>query len=292
MKVLILGINGMLGHKLFQVFGNRFETFGTCRGQAHKYFSGLPSQKSLIFENVDVKDEQKVRAVLEDLRPDVVVNAIGIIKQLPTSNDVVTTLSVNSIFPHRLSSICDDLGVRVITFSTDCVFKGDKGNYSENDTPDALDLYGQSKHWGELDSGRHLTIRSSIIGHELGRPHSLVDWFLSNRGGKVKGFKKAIYTGFPTIVFAGIIGDLVENPEASGIVHISSDPISKYDLLELINLEYEAGITIEPDEEFKIDRSLDSSRFRETNEFSPDPWPEMIAAMHSDSINYKIKGNS
>ncbi|QYO66184.1 dTDP-4-dehydrorhamnose reductase family protein [Leptolyngbya sp. 7M] len=292
MKVLILGINGMLGHKLFQVFGNRFETFGTCRGKAHNYFSGFPSRGSLIFENVDVKDEQKVRAVIEDVRPDVVVNAIGIIKQIPTSRDIVTTLSVNSIFPHRLESLCDDLGIKVITFSTDCVFKGDKGNYSETDIPDALDLYGQSKHWGELDSKRHLTVRSSIIGHELGHPHSLVDWFLSNRGGKVKGFKNAIYTGFPTIIFADIIGNLVESPEISGIVHISSDPISKFDLLEIINQEYDAGITIEPDEEFKIDRSLDSTRFRETNEFAPEPWPDMIATMHSDSGVYKKIGHS
>src|SRR6185369_13391469 len=166
-------------------------------------------------------------------------------------------------------------------------FRGDRGNYSEEDIPDAVDLYGKSKNLGEVTSENCLTLRTSIIGHELGSAHSLVDWFLSNRGSKVKGYANAIYSGFPTVVFASIINNLIHaHPALSGLYQVSSDAISKYDLLTLINEAYDARITIERDDDFRIDRSLDSTRFRNETGFEPRDWKSMVDTMAADAKIY------
>jgi dTDP-4-dehydrorhamnose reductase len=240
-----------------------------------------------IISSVSIEDHAVVRESIEIVRPDVVINAVGIIKQLPDSKNVITTLTVNSIFPHRLAELSAEFGFRLITLSTDCVFSGSQGNYSEDDTPDATDLYGKSKNLGEVTAENCLTLRTSIIGHELGTSHSLVDWFLSNRGGKVNGYANAIYSGFPTVVFAGIIDNLIRHQrELFGLYHVSSDPIGKYDLLRLIDERYGSHIEIERFEDFRIDRSLDSTRFRNETGFSPLSWPEMIDLMAADAQIY------
>ncbi|MEO8573819.1 MAG: SDR family oxidoreductase [Pyrinomonadaceae bacterium] len=287
MRVLVFGAGGMIGHKLMQVLGRDHEVFGTLRADSAQsvpdsIFDGLG-----LVTGVSVEDLDSIRRALVEAKPDVVVNAIGIIKQLPDSKNVINTLTVNSIFPHRLAELSEELGFRLITISTDCVFSGVRGNYSESDIPDAVDLYGKSKNLGEPAGSNCLALRTSIIGHELGSAYSLVDWFLSNRGGKVKGFANAIYSGFPTFVFAGIIDNLIRNyRQLSGLYHVSSDPISKYDLLRLVNEKYGAGIEIERDEDFKIDRSLDSTKFRTETGFSPASWEEMIASMAEDAKVY------
>lgn len=278
----------LLGHKLVEVLSESFETWATTRGT----FATLPSPEKLlpgrIIENVEVTDTASVRKALEAVKPDVVINAVGVIKQLPSSKDVTTSLLVNSIFPQRLASLSAEFGYRLFTVSTDCVFDGSKGFYSEADVPDAKDLYGQSKRWGEIVEGNCLTLRTSIIGHELGTAHSLVDWFLSNRDGKVNGFTRAIYSGFPTLVFAHIIRDLIiKHPELNGLYNVSSEPINKFDLLNLIEREYKANVTITPCEELEIDRSLDSTKFRSETGFQPLSWPEMVRLMHADNLeNY------
>jgi dTDP-4-dehydrorhamnose reductase len=245
------------------------------------------AREDRIVVNVAVDDLDSIRKAIETVKPDVVMNAVGIIKQLPDSKNVITTLTVNSIFPHRLAELGKEFGFRLITISTDCVFSGSRGNYSEDDIPDATDLYGKSKNLGEVIDDNCLTLRTSIIGHELGSSHSLIDWFLSNRGGKVKGFANAIYSGFPTIVFAAIIDNLIRNyPKLTGLYHVSSDPINKYDLLRLVNEAYSANVTIERDEEFKIDRSLDSMRFRSETRFKPESWEQMIGVMADDAKIY------
>lgn len=285
MRILVFGAGGMLGHKVMQVLEPNHEVFGTARGEVEK-----PAPFSLyqnVVHGVSVEDEGAVRKALEKIRPEVVINAVGIIKQLPDSKNVITTLSVNSIFPHRLAELGREFGFRLITISTDCVFSGSRGNYSEADVPDSMDLYGKSKNLGEVVGDNCLTLRSSIIGHELGSAHSLVDWFLSNRDGKVKGYANAIYSGFPTVVFVAIIDNLIRNyPQLSGLYHVSSDPINKYDLLTLINTAYAANIAIELDEDFKIDRSLDSTRFRKETGFAPLSWREMIGLMAEDAKIY------
>ncbi|MBX3267542.1 MAG: SDR family oxidoreductase [Acidobacteria bacterium] len=287
MKVLIFGGSGMLGHKLVQVLGEHFDVFYTLRGgfDSVARFGILPQAKCI--ENVDVTSIELIRDVIEGLRPDVVINAVGVIKQKPSASDVITTLETNAIFPQRLAALGSELGFRLITVSTDCVFLGSRGMYREQDVPDALDLYGQSKHWGEVSGENCLTLRTSIIGRELSSGHGLVEWFLGNENQTVKGFRKAVYSGFPTIVFADIIKRLITDfPDLHGLFHVSSEPINKFDLLELVREAYGRNIAIEPDDNFVIDRSLDSSLFRAATGFKPLTWPEMITLMANDVTPY------
>lgn len=287
MKVLIFGGSGMLGHKLVQVLGEHFDVFYTLRGDFDSIarFGILPQAKCI--ENVYVTSIELIRDVIEGLRPDVVINAVGVIKQKPSASDVITTLETNSIFPQRLAALSPELGFRLITISTDCVFSGSRGMYREQDVPNALDLYGQSKHWGEVSGENCLTLRTSIIGRELSSGHSLIEWFLGNENQAVKGFRKAIYSGFPTIVFADIIKRLITDfPDLHGLFHVSSEPINKFDLLELARDAYARNIAIEPDDNFVIDRSLDSSLFRSRTGFKPLSWPEMITLMANDATPY------
>lgn len=278
----------MLGHKLIQVLQENSDVYGTLRaqfGEAERRFDAFREDR--VIPDVTVENLDGVRSAIERVKPDVVINAIGIIKQLPDSKNVITTLTVNSIFPHQLAQLAEEFGFRLITISTDCVFSGSRGNYTEDDVPDALDLYGKSKNLGEVIADNCLTIRTSIIGHELSSSHSLVDWFLSNRGGRVKGYVNAIYSGFPTVVFAAIIDNLIHHqPDLSGLYHVSSDPINKFELLSLINQAYGSDIEIERFEDFKIDRSLNSDRFRTATGFSPATWPEMIRMMAEDARVY------
>lgn len=287
MKTLIFGGNGMLGHKLVQQFRDKFDVWATVRGNSNEYERyGLLSSENTI-GHVDVEHPRDVHKVLEIVKPDVVINAVGIIKQLPSSKDVIKTLEINSIFPNRLVEFQREFDYRLICISTDCVFNGEKGNYTETDVPDAYDLYGKSKHLGEVTGENCLTLRTSIIGREMRSAHSLVDWFLSNRGQTVRGFVNAIYSGFPTLVFADIIASLItDHPKLSGLYHLSSEPINKFDLLHLIREYYHADIGIERFEDFRIDRSLDSSRFREEVGFHPPSWREMIERMAADPTPY------
>ena len=288
MKVLVLGGNGMLGHKLVQHLSSQFDVWTTVRQpfESIRRFGIFSEEKTL--DRVHVDDASILEGVIAELRPDVVINAIGVIKQRPSSRDVITTLTVNSILPHRLCELSRRLGFRLICVSTDCVFSGDKGMYIEADPSDASDLYGRSKSLGEVTDENCLTVRTSIIGRELASNHSMVEWFLSNRGGKVNGYANAIYSGFPTIVFADIIRSLLfEHRQLRGLYHISSDPIDKYSLLVLANQAYGANVTIEPDESFRLDRSLDSSKFRQLTGFQPKPWEEMVEQMANDPTPYE-----
>ena len=286
-RVLVIGGKGMLGHKLVQQLSDNFEVFATLRTSFDTIEPYRFIHRERVIGGVNVNSDADLARAFDKARPDVVINAVGVVKQLPTSDDVVTTLKANSILPHRLHQMSAEYGFRLILISTDCVFAGDKGNYSEEDKADALDIYGSSKRLGEVIADRCLTIRTSIIGRELSTDHSLIEWFLSNRGGHVKGFTRAIYSGFPTVVFADIIADLlVKHTDLEGLYHISSEPIDKFRLLSIVNSAYKLGIEIEPDETFKIDRSLNSSKFRAATNFVPPDWETMIDRMKSDPTPY------
>lgn len=288
MKILVLGGGGMLGHKLIQCWTKKFDVWATIRTDFEKYRQYDFFAENRIVENVEIEDVQILEATVRQIRPDVIVNAVGIIKQLPSAKNVIKTLSINSIFPHRLAELGEKFGARLINISTDCVFSGTKGNYSEEDMPDAVDLYGKSKNLGEVTGDNCLTLRTSIIGRELNTAHSLIEWFLSNEGKTVKGYVNAIYSGFPTVVFADIITDLIENhPDISGLYQVSSEPINKYELLKLVRNAYHTDIEIEPFEDFKIDRSLNSERFRNAVSFKPLEWDKMIELMAADNAIYK-----
>jgi dTDP-4-dehydrorhamnose reductase len=287
MRVLVLGGTGMLGHKLIQQLGPNFEVFTTTRQRFEAISRFGIFEKGRLFDGVDAEDAAEIERVISSVRPDAVINAVGIIKQLPTSKDVVTALTVNSILPHLLAEMSARYGFRLICISTDCVFSGEKGMYSESDYADAYDLYGRSKNLGEVAGDNCLTLRTSIIGRELASQHSMVEWFLSNRGKKVNGYANAIYSGFPTIVFADIIANLLnEHPDLNGLYHVSSDPINKFELLRMIGAAYGSDIEIEKFEDFAIDRSLDSTRFQAATGFAPVSWDEMVRVMAADPTPY------
>lgn len=277
----------MLGHKLVQQLGKNNSVVATIRSDAEALSKAGISENNVI-TGVDITNPSILSETIRSVSPDVVINAIGAIKQKSQGGGVVSYLKVNSIFPHDAYAACQEVGARFITISTDCVFTGVKGSYTENDIPDAVDLYGTSKRLGEINVPGALTLRTSIIGRELSGAHGLLEWFLSNRGGKVKGFAKAVFSGFPTVVLAKIIGWVIdEHPQLSGLYHVSSEPINKYDLALMFNEHYDAGIDIERFEDFQIDRSLDSSRFRELTGFVPESWDEMVRIMASDPTPYE-----
>jgi dTDP-4-dehydrorhamnose reductase len=287
MKILVLGGSGMLGHKIVQYFSDKFEVSATVRdkGVAYKKFGIF--EKVKLIEDLDVLNNEEIEELVAKLKPDVLVNCVGIIKQIPSSKSIIKTIQINALLPHRLAEIATKNSCKLIAISTDCVFDGERGLYSEEDRPNAIDLYGKSKHLGEVVEGNHLTLRTSIIGRELSTSHSLIEWFLSNRDMKAKGFTNAIYSGFPTVIFADIIADIIlKHQDLQGLYHVSSEPINKFDLLVLVNKYFDAGVEIERFDEFQIDRSLDSTKFRQATGFEPKNWEEMIRIMAHDADQY------
>lgn len=284
-RVLVLGASGMLGSTLFRAFSRdpEFHTFGSIReANAKRYF--VPALHDSLIPNVHLDGESGLLTAFAVAKPDVVINCIGIIKQLPNANDHLESLAINATLPHRLAKYCDATGARLVHFSTDCVFSGKQGNYREEDFPDAYDLYGRTKLLGEVAYENSVTLRTSIIGHELDRSKSLVDWFLS-QSGEVKGFTKAVFSGLPTIEVARVVKEyVIPNVNLSGLFHLSVDPINKYDLLNLVASTYGKSINITPDDKLVIDRSLNSDRFRTATGFKPKPWPELIKKMHQEYL--------
>lgn len=274
----------MLGHTLLTSLAekNNYDIHATVRGLGEHSARINPKHIAKIHGSVDADDFNSILRVLGDVKPDIVINCIGIIKQLPIAKDPIVSISLNALFPHRLAEACKTIGARMIHFSTDCVFSGSKGNYTENDPSDADDLYGRTKFLGEVAYPHCVTLRTSIIGHELKGGYGLIDWFLA-QDGKIRGFTKAIYTGFPTVEIANIIAQFViPNKELSGLYQVSSAPISKYDLLRLVAERYGKRIEIEAYDGFHCDRSLDSTRFRKATGYMPPSWPEMIEQMWRD----------
>ncbi|HQU79459.1 MAG TPA: SDR family oxidoreductase [Azonexus sp.] len=280
-RVLVLGASGMLGNAVLRVFAESigFETFGTVRSNRSAKLLP-PAVQSCLISGVDVENLDSLLAVFGQVRPDVVINCIGLVKQLSAADDPLSAIPINSILPHRLARLCAVSGARLVHMSTDCVFSGSKGMYTEEDTPDAKDLYGRSKYLGEVDYPNAITLRTSIIGHELDGARSLIGWFLLQQG-TVKGFKRAVFSGLPTVEIARIIRDFViPRPDLHGLYHVSADPINKLDLLMLVADVYGKKIDIVSDENLVIDRSLDSARFRQETKFNPMPWIDLIKGMH------------
>lgn len=287
MRVLILGGAGMLGHKLWQTLRPRFETWVTLRTSFRSVAAYELFDPQRTLEGVDAGDLSSVERAMKTVRPDVVINCIGIIKQLPEAQDPILSQTVNAQFPHHLERLCRPAGVRLLHFSTDCVFSGRKGDYVEDDVADADDLYGRSKFEGEVNGQGSLTLRSSIIGRELRSSHGLVEWFL-RQNGKVRGFTRAIFSGFTTLALARIVGDVIErHPQLSGVYNVSSAAITKHDLLVRLREAYGLKVEIEPWPEPALDRSLNSRRFREATGLVPDSWEQMITEMAHDSSPYE-----
>ncbi|OOG50598.1 SDR family oxidoreductase [Polaromonas sp. C04] len=276
MRILILGGDGMLGHQLLKHLRPRHKVKVTLRQDFSAYIRFGMFNKEDVYDAIDIRSLGRITEVMADFRPQAVINAVGIVKQRPAAKDCITSLEVNALLPHRLAVLCKGIGARLIHLSTDCIFSGKKGSYVESDPSDAEDLYGRTKYLGEIHEVNSLTLRTSIIGRELSRHTSLLDWFLS-QSGAVKGFTKAIYTGFTTLEMSRIIEMMLESfPDASGIYQVSSDPISKYELLLLIKKILKHQIEVIPEDGFFCDRSLDSSRFRAEFNYIPPTWPAMV----------------
>ena len=287
MKVLILGCTGTLGHKLYQVLTPLFDVTGTIRRSYHDISKFDFFQQSRIVPDVDAQEISRVEKVIGETGPDVVINCIGIVKQLEDKAGMMLNIWLNSLFPHQLYQICRAKGIRLIHIGTDCVFSGRKGNYQEEDPSDAEDIYGKTKHLGEVNETGALTVRTSFIGRELNSRNGLLEWFLSNQGGKVNGYSNAMFSGFTTLHLSRIIADIIaKHQNLSGIYHIASDPISKFQLLTLIKKAMKLNIEIKEYPDVRYDRSLDATRYSKETGFTPPPWEKMVAELAEDSAQY------
>ena len=281
----------MLGHKLCQVLSSTMPTFATFRGPAP---DRLPFYGKIEpIAGVDALEIDSVSGAIARARPDVVVNAIGIVKQRSSATDPVLSISINSLFPHRLAELCGAAGARLLHFSTDCVFSGRRGAYIEDDVPDPVDLYGRSKLLGEVDAPGALTIRTSIIGRELENMTGLLEWFLGEAGGRVKGFSRVRWSGVTTNFLARTVARLIrEAPDLSGVFHLSGPAISKYQLLVWLNDAFGTRTTIERDDAVSSDRTLVSERFWSKTGFARPDWPQMVSELALEARTYEGMANA
>ncbi|MDP3372030.1 MAG: SDR family oxidoreductase [Candidatus Paracaedibacteraceae bacterium] len=282
MRVLVIGASGMIGSTVLRVLGEKkdWQVYGSVRDDGVKRFFSAPVGERLV-AGIDVEQPDALVRVLEKTRPDVVVNCAGLTKHKPEAEDPLISVPINTLMPHRLAGLCKLAGARLIHVSTDCVYSGEKGSYTEDDFADARDVYGKSKALGEVDHPHAITLRTSTIGHELQSQYGLLDWFLSQET-RCKGYARAVFSGLPTVVFAQVVRDVViPHKELSGLYHVAAKPINKFELLKLIAKVYGKNIDIVPDDKLVIDRSLDASRFQEATGYIAPEWIELIKTMHA-----------
>jgi dTDP-4-dehydrorhamnose reductase len=282
----------MLGHRLWLELRARMETVIAIRRPFADYASlGMFDERRTV-ARVDASSDDDLDRAFAAARPDVVVNAVGVVKQRREADHAATTIAVNSLLPHRLADRCIATGARLVHISTDCVFSGTRGSYSEADAPDARDLYGRSKLLGEVDRPGCLTLRTSMVGREIRSAHGLIEWLLSHRSEVVPGFTRARFSGLTTIELARVIATLVESHgDLAGLWHVAGEPIAKYDLLSMVNDQFRLGTTLEPDDSFVCDRTLDASRFMNATGYRPPTWADMVAELAADPTPYDAWGN-
>jgi dTDP-4-dehydrorhamnose reductase len=286
-RVLIFGAAGMLGHQLYRQLDRDFEVYGSIHGPlgtVSKY--GFFDPNRLIYD-VDAAKAEHVTAAVATIKPDVVVNCVGVVKSLEDAAGMAANIRLNALLPHLLHAACREHNARLIQISTDCVFAGTRGNYAETDTPDATDVYGKTKFLGEVSGEAALTLRTSFIGRELNTTRGLLEWFLANRGGQVKGYAKAVFSGLTTLEMARAVGMLIRDfPELSGVYHLAAAPIDKHRLLSKIRDAMKLDIEIKKDSGVKVNRSLDGRRFAQATGYRPLDWEDMIKELAADPARY------
>ncbi len=282
MKILVLGVSGMLGSSVFRSFNDRkINVYGTLRNENYlQYFNKKHVDK--LVSKCDVNNFDKLQNTIFSIKPDVIINCVGLIKQVSQTHDSVDMININALLPHKLKNVVTSVGARLIHISTDCIFSGKKGGYTEDDCSDAADIYGKSKYLGEVDGLNCVTLRTSLIGHEIQSKNSLVEWFLDQQG-ECEGYTKAIFSGFPVSILAKIIADIIIPDESlNGVFHAAAEPISKFDLLRLIAKTYSKDITIKPCDTPEIDRSLCAEKFNKLTGYKAPSWEDMIETMYRD----------
>jgi dTDP-4-dehydrorhamnose reductase len=281
----------MLGHKMFQILGARFHDTGcTMRGRPDEpLFAGVDLLRTkAVIPEVDAADLVVLDRLIADLRPQTIVNCIGIVKQRPEARDAIPSITLNALLPHRLAAVAKTVGARVIHFSTDCVFSGREGGYTEDDVSDAADLYGRSKFLGEVKGPNALTLRTSIIGRELYNFASLLEWFLAQKGKTINGFRQVLYSGVTTNLMARLVGDLIDHhPTLTGLYQVAGPWISKHDLLCLARNAFKLDVDIVPDDVEVNDRTLVGDRFRAATGFVAPSWEEMLTEVAADPTPYQ-----
>lgn len=284
-KVLVLGASGMLGSTTLRSLVNDggHEVVGSIRSAASMPLFPERLQKHLMVAG-DVENGDALSQLFQRVRPEIVINCIGLVKQLAQAGDPLSAIPINALLPHRVARLCDLVAARMVHVSTDCVFSGSKGAYLESDVPDANDLYGRSKLLGEMNYSHTITLRTSIIGHELSGANGLMGWFLRQQG-TCPGYTKAIFSGLPTVELARVISGLVlPRPDLHGLYHVGSSPISKYDLLQVVAKSYRKEIKIVPDSTVVIDRSLNVQKFHGATGYQAPSWPDLVSMMHNDEV--------
>jgi dTDP-4-dehydrorhamnose reductase len=288
MKILVLGGTGMLGHKMFQRLSERFDHVRTAiHGPIAKWQGVELFESSRVLDNFDASDASAWKQVLRLEEPNVVVNCVGVIKQRAEAGSALSSLTLNSLFPHQVAAEMAQWGGRLIHFSTDCVFSGKRGDYAESDASDAEDLYGKTKFLGEVATQNALTLRTSMIGRELQHFKSLLEWFLRQKSARVEGYTRAMYSGLTTNKLAEVVGDIIEkHPNLSGLYQVTGQTISKYELLLLLQKAFRSEVEVVPDETFFCDRSMNGDRFGEATGFEAPSWPELIDELAADPSPY------
>jgi len=287
MRIIVLGATGMLGHKIIETLNNKYEVIGTIRVDEKKYKNHPILGNFNLIGNINSEHLESIKDLIIKQKPDIVINCIGIIKQLPIANDPLSSILINSLFPHQLAHICKN-NCKLIHFSTDCVFSGKRGNYRENDSSDAEDLYGKTKFLGEVNYPHSLTIRTSIIGREINSKNGLLEWILSKKGQSVKGYCNVLFSGLTTNTLSNIIQNILSNFDSlSGVWHVSSESISKYSLLTKINEKFNLDISIVPDYTINCNRALDGSKFFQATDIKIPSWDRMIDDLYKESRLYE-----
>ena len=285
MKILILGGDGMIGHKMTQVLSS----------QNHEILISVREKRDLTLKSVSTKPKVFFNDFLKDnildflikVNPDIIINAIGVTIRRGSTKNISDTIYLNSLFPHQLSNWAETFKKKLIHFSTDCVFSGSEGSYLEDTTPDALDYYGKTKGLGEINSKSSLTIRSSMIGPELYNKTELFEWIINNKEKEINGFSKALYSGVTTLYMARLLADLIDNHKnLSGIYNVASKPISKFELLHLINDNFDLGLIINDDKTVISNKTLNTSKIEKEIGLQPPSWDELIFELKKDYMNF------
>ena len=284
MRILLLGISGMIGHKLAQILDSDFDLVGLSRKKVTSKQLGLKNT-NIVYHDLLKED---IQFILNEINPDIIINCVAITTRRGVEGNVQITKKLNTELPHKLDSWAVSNSKKLIHFSTDCVFSGNRGNYLENDFTDADDIYGKTKADGEVNSESTLTLRCSIIGRELYNFTELFEWLVENKNKKISGYSRVIYSGITTVRMGKIIKKIIkEYSDLSGIYNISSIPISKFELLTKLSNAFNLNVDINENKNIKSNKVLISRKFTEITGINPPNWDDLIEEFKKDSDKNK-----